>query len=488
MRVMTSDEVRAAERAACERPAMSTLVLMQRAGTAVAQFCVANFKFDSVCVVSGKGNNGGDGLVAAEALRKLDKVSVIILAADSQGLSADAAAMCGRLKVEPIWITDPAAFESEAVRQALEADLIIDAIFGTGFKPPLRDLAKRAVGVINDAFGRVVSVDLPSGIDADMNRSILETEPEMVFSHGVITMIAPKPAHIYGDLTPGPIAVSEIGVQPTLVSNKTGLQVTTGQEVGITFPPRARTANKGTFGHVLVIAGSLGKAGAAGLAGLAALRSGVGLATIACPRSIQSTVAGFAPELMTEGLEETSDGSVAVVAMSRAEALLKGKDAVVIGPGLSQNAETAEFIRRLVVNCSLPLVLDADGLNAFDGHYDELKRIGEGFRVLTPHPGEAARLLGVSAEDIQSARTETARRMAKETGACAVLKGSRTIVAGASGETWINMSGNPAMAKGGTGDVLSGIIGAALAGGQARNSRQRHGGGPGPRQRSEERR
>jgi hydroxyethylthiazole kinase-like uncharacterized protein yjeF len=466
MRILTSDGVRQAEREAISRPGMSTLVLMQRAGTAVAQFCLAHFKFNSVCVVCGKGNNGGDGLVAAEALRPVaGKVSVVILAQDVGQLSPDAAAMCSRLNLQPLWVADAAAFDTDAVREALAADLIIDAVVGTGFKPPLRGLPKQAVEAINDAFGTVVAVDLPSGVDADITRPAHESHEDMVFAHGIITFIAPKPAHVFGELTSGPIAVSEIGVQPALIPNQTGLSAITGQEVGIAFPPRPRDSNKGLFGHVLVIAGSLGKAGAAGLAGMAALRTGAGLVTVACPSSIQSTVAGFAAEMMTEGLPETDEGSIAMAATGKVEHLLAGKDAVVLGPGVSRNPDTAEFVRWLVARCPAPLVLDADGLNAFDGHYDGLKPRGEGapFRVLTPHPGEAARLLDVSTKEIQADRLGVARRISRETGSCVVLKGWRTVVAGVSGETWINMTGNPALAKGGSGDVLSGMTGAALA-------------------------
>jgi hydroxyethylthiazole kinase-like uncharacterized protein yjeF len=248
-----------------------------------------------------------------------------------------------------------------------------------------------------------------------------------------------------------------------MIKSKTALQVITGQEVGIAFPPRQLDAHKGDFGHVLIIAGSVGKAGAAALAGMAALHTGAGLVTVACPKLVQPTVAAFAPELMTEGLEETADGTISLSAERRVDALVQAKDAVVLGPGLSTHPETVEFARKLVARCPAPLVLDADGLNAFDGHYDELKKSAAPFRVLTPHPGEAARLLGLSTKDIQSDRLKTAQRMARETGWCTVLKGSRTLVAGASGEPWINMSGNPALAKGGSGDVLSGIIGAALA-------------------------
>jgi NAD(P)H-hydrate epimerase len=464
MRILTCEQVREAEREAMSRPGISTLVLMQRAGYAVAQFCLANFKFNTVCVVCGKGNNGGDGLVAAESLRGVaEKVSVIILAKEAGDLSPDAAAMCSRLGVQPLWISSEAEFESDAVGEALRADLLLDAIVGTGFKPPLRGLAKRAVQAINDAFGTVVAVDLPSGVDADSKTPIHESAEDVVFTHGIITFIAPKPAHVFGELTSGPIAVSEIGVQPVLLANPANLQVVTGQEIGITFPPRLRDANKGDFGHVLVIAGSVGKSGAAALAGMAALRTGAGLVTVASPKSVQPLVAGFAPELMTEPLPETAEGTIAAAAAEKIEKLLEGKSVVVLGPGLSRNPETTELARKLVARCPLPLVLDADGLNAFAGHHAELKSAASPFRVLTPHPGEAARLMGSSTKEIQADRLETARRIASETGSCVVLKGSRTIIAGASGETWINTTGNPALAKGGSGDVLSGMIGAALA-------------------------
>lgn len=439
---------------------------MRRAGYAVAQFCAAHFKCRSVCIVCGRGNNGGYGLAAAEALQGIAAtIHVIILAASVDELNADAASMCSRLSVTPIWIAKETDFESHVVKEAFGAELILDAIAGAGFQPPLESVARKAVEAINDAFGTVVSVDLPSGIEADIKAPVHPSAEDIVFPHGIITFIAPKPAHIFGELTAGPIVVSEIGAQPTLVSNQTSLQVVTGQEVGIAFPPRQPDAHKGQFGHILVIGGSLGKAGAAGLAGLAALRTGAGLVTVACPRSIQATVAGFAPELMTEGLDETPQGTVSIAADERVAALLAGKDVIVLGPGLSTNQQTAEFVRRLVASFPLPMVLDADGLNAFAGRLSELKptRKPAPFRVLTPHPGEAARLVGVSVRDIQANRLETARRIAHETGSCVALKGWRTAVAGASGETWINMSGSPALAKAGSGDVLSGMIGAALA-------------------------
>lgn len=465
MRIFTCDEAGQAEREAAARPGTSRLVLLQRAGMAVAQFCLAHFKITSVCVVCGQGDNGARGLAAAEALRGLaEEVSIIILAKDETQLSPHAAAMLAHLGISPIWLGDEAGFDLDAVRQALKADLIIDAVAEAGTQTPIQGIQRQAVEAVNDAFGTVVSVDLPSGVDAD-SKSPARENGGMVFAHGIITFVAPKPAHIFGELTSGPIAVSELGVQPVLVPNQTALSVITGQEVGIAFPPRSKAAHKGEFGHVLVIAGSLGKAGAASLAGIAALVAGAGLVTVACPRSIQATVAGFAPELMTEGLPETGEGTIALAAGAKVDALLIGKDVVVLGPGLTANQSTAEFVRRLLARCPLPLVLDADGLHAFAGRYSELTPRVEGapFRVLTPHPGEAARLLDLPIKEIQANRVQIAQRLARDTGSCVVLKGPRTVVAGLSGETWINMSGNPALAKGGSGDVLAGIIAAALA-------------------------
>lgn len=466
MRILTTEEVLQAEREAINRAEMSSLILTHRSGHAVTQFCLAHFNFQSVCVVCGKGSNGEVGLVAAENLSKIAAHTfVIILAKEAGELSADAAAMCSRLNLQAIWIADETDFDTEAVKVALGADLIVDAIVDRGFKPPLTGVAVKAVEAINDAFGTIVSVDVPSGVDADSMSPAHESGNDVVFAHGIITFIAPKPAHVFGELTAGPIAVSELGVQPVLVPNSTGLGVITGQEVGITFPPRLPDAHKGQFGHVLVIAGSLGKAGAAGLAGIAALRTGAGLVTVACPKSIQGTVASFAPELMTEGLNETVEGTIAMEASDQLEWLIAERDVIVLGPGLSCNSETTSLVRRIVERCRQPLVLDTDGLNAFEGHYDQLKRHGDAvpFRVLAPRPGQAARLTGGSASDIQTEGREIARRLSNETGSCVVLQGWRTVVAGVSGETWINMTGNSALAKVGSDNVLSGMIAAALA-------------------------
>jgi hydroxyethylthiazole kinase-like uncharacterized protein yjeF len=228
---------------------------------------------------------------------------------------------------------------------------------------------------------------------------------------------------------------------------------------------RPPDAHKGDFGHVLVIGGSIGKSGAAAMAGMAALRAGAGLVTIAAPKSVQPLIAMSAPELMT--LPETSEGTISLLALAERERLLKGKSVVVIGPGISRNEETAEFVRDLVSVCSTAMVIDADGLNAFQGAADELRPDNEvgslAVRVLTPHPGEMARLIGVPTGQIQSNRLLLARKTANETQTLMVLKGHRTVIANPRGEYWVNTTGNPGMAKGGSGDVLSGIVAAMLA-------------------------
>lgn len=401
--------------------------------------------------------------MAAQVLSGIaEEVSTIVLAKDANALSAEAAAVCDSLATRPMWVSDEAGFQDEAIQQALEADLIIDAVTGTGFKPPLEGIARKAVEAINQASGIVVSVGVPSGVEPDSNVAVYEGSSEAVFAHGVITFIAPNPAHVFGKLTTGPIAVSELGVQPSLVSHETGLSVVTAQEVRITFPPRPEEAHKGDFGHVLVIGGALDKAGGAGLAGIAALRTGAGLVTIASPRLAQPTIAGFAPELMTEGLPETETGTISLSARDKIVQLLAQADAVVLGSDSGGDDEAAEFTQWLLGNCPAPLVLRDVGLREMSanraGKSDEQR-----LRVIVLDAEEAAAFLGVQVDELQTDRIDAARRVARETGSCIVLKGPRTIVAGSSGETWISMTGNSALAKTGSDDALCGIIAAALA-------------------------
>jgi hydroxyethylthiazole kinase-like uncharacterized protein yjeF len=238
--------------------------------------------------------------------------------------------------------------------------------------------------------------------------------------------------------------------------------VLTGRDVGVTFPPLPNDGREVHLGHVLVIAGGPGEAGAAALTGMAALSAGAGRVTVACPKSIASTVAGFSPALVTCGLPETDEGTIAAAAGEQINFLLAGKDVVVLGPGLGRKRETAAFTRQLAESCTLPLVLDGDGLDGCAGDGLRIARAAA-VRVLLVDAEQAARLIGIATADVAADRVETARRISHAAGACVVLKGRRTVVAGASGGAWINMSGNAVLAKAGMDSVLAGLIGAALA-------------------------
>lgn len=463
MRVIICDELRQIGHDVEGRGDTSASVLIQRAGYAIAQFCLAHFKFQSVCVVCGAGSDSDYGLMAAQVLYGIaQQVSVIVLVKDASRLSPEMAAICESLVTEPIWISDETGFEQEGIQQALEAELIIDAVAGRGSKAPLEGIARKAVEAINQASGIVVSVGVPSGVEPDSNVPAHEGDSDAVFAHGVITFVAPNPAHVFGRLTAGPIAVSELGVQPSLVSHTNGLSVVTAQEVRITFPPRPDDAHKGDFGHVLVIGGALDQAGGAALAGIAALRTGAGLVTVACPRSAQPTITGFAPELMTEALAETAAGTIASAAREKLNELLAKADAVVLGPDDPSDDETAQFVRWLIDNCPAPLVLHDVGLPDISGNRAE-KSGDQRLRVIVLDTEQAAAFLGIHVEEVEADRIDAARRVVRQSNACIVLKGFMTIIAGRSAETWISMTGNSALAKNGTDDALCGMIAAALA-------------------------
>lgn len=464
MKIVTAEEMRVIDRATTEKFGVPSLTLMENAGTAVADFAQKHFEFESVCVVCGKGNNGGDGFVAARKLQEAGKdVSVLILAENASALRGDAAEMFKELLIPKLWITEEEDFSKPEVKKAFQSDLIIDAILGTGFKPPLKGLPEEAVKVINQRKTPVLSVDIPSGAYTDSFLSS-STQGLMAQSDGIITFTAPKPFHVFSGATQGPVAVAPIGSPRDVLLENGELNIETMglQELNIIFGRRNPDAHKGNFGHILVIGGSVGKAGAAAMAGMSALHAGAGLVTIASPKSVQPTIAAFAPEIMTEALPETSDGTLALSALGRIEKLLEKKDAVVLGPGLSRHQETDGLIHQLLPKMAeIPLVLDADGLNAFSSCADKLR--SEGLLVLTPHPGEMARLTGEPIAEGHKARIELARKVAKKHHAIVVLKGHRTVIASPGGATWINTSGNPGMAKGGSGDVLSGIVAAVQA-------------------------
>ncbi len=460
MRVLTSAQ--AAEVAAGET---SPQLLIQRAGYAVAQFCIAEFKFRSACVVCGRGSKGEVGVAAAAVLVGIAaKVWVIALAGQTDERSSDGSDGMSQ-SIRPIRIQQETDFDSEAVREALAADLIIDAIAGPHVQKPLSPTACAAIAAVNRASGIVVSVDVPSGVDADSPEPARAYGGNMVFAQGVLALLAPKPAHVFGDLTPGPTAVSEIGVQPAVVRGDGRLSVLTGRDVCIAFPRRSPGTTEVEFGHVLIVGGARGSAGAAALGALAALRSGAGRVTVACPRSVEATVAAFSPALLTHALPETTDGGIAAMAGDEIGRLLAGKQAAVVGPGLSVDPETVRFVGQLMATCQIPLVIGAGGLAAFSGRCAGLDQSTgrEAFRAICADISEVEQWLSTSLDNGDVQPPDLARSISRMTNACVVLRGSRTEVAGLCGETWVNLSGSAALAKAGMSEVLAGIMGAALA-------------------------
>jgi ADP-dependent NAD(P)H-hydrate dehydratase / NAD(P)H-hydrate epimerase len=460
--IVTAAEMRAIDRASSERFGVPSLTLMENAGAAVARHVL---KIDpgvqNITVFCGKGNNGGDGFVAARKLHEAGKRVHVILLADPAELRGDAAAMFGKLPVEALTIRAGDELKSERARAALAADLYLDAILGTGFKPPVSGLYEQAIAILNAAPVPVAAVDIPSGADAD---AMAPQTGRMAHADSIVTFTAPRPAHVFSQLTRGWTVVADIGSPPEAIApSSLQLQVIAPGWFASILAPRQLDSNKGLYGHVVVIGGSLGKAGAAAMAGMAALRAGAGLSTVMVPQSVLPTVAGFHAELMTEPLPETETGTIAPPAEERILGVVRAisSPTIAIGPGISRAPETAALVRSLVAGCPGSMVVDADGLNAFQGRSGELRAAGRSL-VITPHPGEMARLAGCTTAEVQKDRLGVARRFAREHQLIVVLKGYRTIVTTGE-EAWINMTGNPGMATGGTGDILTGMVAGLLA-------------------------
>ena len=460
MKIVTAAEMREIDRVTSERFGVPSLALMENAGTAVANFvCSHHPEALRIAVICGKGNNGGDGFVAARKLRESGREVKVLLLADPAELRGDAAAMFKQLPSAPI----VAGTSDDLKKNAgiFEADLLLDAVLGTGFRPPVSGLYGEAITAMNASKSPIVAVDIPSGADADV---MGEQVGAVCRADAIVTFTAPRPAHVFGMLTSGPMAITPIGSPEEAVVSSLKLNLITARDVAPLIAPREPAANKGNFGHVLVIGGSLGKAGAAAMAGMSVLRMGAGLSTVATAKSVLPTVAGFHPELMTEPLDETEAGTISMAALEygRIDSLSKGKTLLAVGPGISRETETSEFVRTIVKKSKLPIVLDADGLNAFEGRAEELRGGGRPI-VITPHPGEMARLIGSNPAAVQRDRINIARSFAKDHELIVVLKGHRTLIAHPDGTVWVNATGNPGMATGGTGDILTGMASGLIA-------------------------
>jgi len=456
MKIVTAAEMREIDRVTSEKFGVPSLTLMENAGAAVAEHVLVSSD-EKVIVFCGKGNNGGDGFVVARLLHAKNKPVQVVLLADPAELKGDAAVMYGKLPIPAIIIRSREELQSK--KDQLAADVYVDAILGTGFKPPVTGLYADAISLMNESEGRIVSVDIPSGADAD---AMAPQEGLFARADTIVTFTAPRPAHVFSLMTKASTFVAPIGSPPAAIVSSLHLNLIHPRDYADFLAPRPADSNKGSYGHVLAVGGSVGKAGSVAMAGMAALRSGAGLSTVATAKSALSTVAGYYPELMTEPLPETDTGTIATGAGVRIEELLPSMTVLAVGPGISRDPHTATLVRSLVAHHKVAMVVDADGLNAFEGHTQELNGNGRTL-VITPHPGEMARLCNCSVSEVQKDRLGVARNFAREHNLIVVLKGHRTLVVQPDGEAWVNTSGNPGMATGGTGDILTGMVAGMLA-------------------------
>lgn len=483
MKALTADEMREVDRLTTERHGIGGIQLMENAGRRVADFIsesTVQWDLHRPCraaILCGKGNNGGDGLVVARLLtadREHFDVRVYLFASprDLRGDVATNYQSWIQAGGKVLAIDSEKAWDDIA-QEALRADIVVDALFGTGLRGPVSGVPARAIAALNE-FSRnstsptpalIVSLDTPSGLPSDGDSAA----GPVVHAHATVTFTAPKVGQLISNDSPccGKLVVRQIGSPESLVEavGKTEIRWAGPEEFAALPLVRAADSHKGTFGHVLLLAGSAGKSGAATLAGYASLCAGAGLTTIACPDAVLPIIASAHAEYMTEPLQSTKSGALALHSLvdgTFAE-LEEGKGVLAIGPGLGTHKQTHEFIRTVVAQTMLPIVLDADGLNAFAGSGAALQKRKSKFLCVTPHPGEMARLLGVSTKDVQGDRLGAARSAAQKWNAFVLLKGFHTVLAAPDGRVWINATGGPELAKGGSGDVLTGLLAALTA-------------------------
>jgi ADP-dependent NAD(P)H-hydrate dehydratase / NAD(P)H-hydrate epimerase len=465
--LLTAAQSRELDRLSQEKYGVDSYALMTRAGEAVADALIARWPDAArkgALVVAGKGNNGGDGLVAARRLHQGGvpvRVALLAWGADLKGDALRAhdefAAAGGTI------IQAPDEADLEAAFGPAPA-LVIDAIFGTGLNAEVRGTARRAIEIIDGFDAPVVAVDIASGVNADTGAvmgAAVRATVTVTFGYAKFGHVSYPGAECCGDLT-----VAEIGFAPQAIADiaPRGRFLESG-DVRRWIRARPDNSHKGNYGHPMVIAASRGKSGAALLASRAALRMGAGLVTAAVPESVQPIVAAGQAELMTEPIAERDGQFAGRLAADALAHLVQGKDALIVGPGIGQGDDIQELVAWLVrdgVAPHRPMLLDADALNALAALGIEKAVAARGPIVMTPHPGEMARLLGSTTAAINANRISAARRLSERTGTCVLLKGARSVIAGPGGEVYVNSSGNPGMATPGMGDALSGIVGALL--------------------------
>jgi hydroxyethylthiazole kinase-like uncharacterized protein yjeF len=456
--ILTPDECAALDRASADR-GVTVETLMENAGRAVARAVsglVGAAYGRRAVVVCGKGNNGGDGLVAARYLAQWGFGVTVVLLSGPGAFRGAAATNLRRFEDrDGRW----RPFSQQALERELgRADVVVDAVFGTGFRGKAEDEFAAAIGAVNESGLPAVAVDIPSGVEGETGA----VHGDAVRAHVTVTFGALKPGIVFypGAGYAGEVEVVDIGFPPDLVSSD--LSLVEGSDVARLLPKRDPETHKRSVGAVLVVAGSRAMTGAAILAATSAYRAGAGLVTLAVPQGILPVVEGAVTEATFLPLPETEDGAISEDAWPLLEGRLRQAGAAAIGPGLTTDLSTSKLVRRLVAECPVPFVLDADGLNAFAGQ-GALLQARRAPAVLTPHAGEFARLTGVSAAEVGEDRVAHARKAASEFRCTLLLKGSRTVIADSDGRAVVNATGGPFLATGGTGDVLTGAIAALLA-------------------------
>ena len=475
MKVATAAQMREIDRRAIKDYHLPGIVLMEAAGQAFANVCQqvlgGDVRGKHIAMVCGGGGNGGDGFVAARHLKAAGAEVQVFLAGKADALRGDAAVHYAPLYPSGISVHEITGIEDfKGPSFDLPYALIGDALLGTGARPVVESVYSYFIEFVNnhgEAGIPIVACDIPSGVNADTGA----VDGWAVEATHTVTFALPKPGLLLfpGADHAGQITLAPIGMPLSLLNRinpALTIELTTHDWMRMYLPPRfqSRDANKGAFGTLLVIAGAAGMAGAASLVALSGLRAGAGLVYLAVPESLLDTAAALAPEAVLHGLPETPQRTHGGPgALEAALALAAKCSAVAIGPGMGGNPDAVSFVQALWQQVDKPLVIDADGLNALSALPTDQRKRGDAPTVLTPHPGEMGRLLGISTADVQADRLAAARRCARQYNAVTLLKGSRTLVADPTGEVAINRKGTPALATAGSGDVLTGVIGAYLS-------------------------
>lgn len=470
MRVVTAQEMAEMDRTTIEEVGIPGVVLMEYAGRGAVEVMGRHFPdFGSrrVLVLAGGGNNGGDGFVIARHLWQQRVTVTVCCLRELERYRGDAKTnleIIRKLGI-PVEIHSGDNGASRLRSRLQEADLVVDAILGTGLDSPVRGFYREVIELVNESGLPVFAVDLPSGLDASSGLPLgvcVQAAVTATFGMAKVgQLVTPGCSYV------GHLEVVDIGIPRSVTEavDPPGIWLDR-QELAPLVQPRSIASHKGNFGHVLVVAGSVGKTGAGAMASLGAARAGAGLVTLAVPVSLHGFMEVKLTEVMTEPLAETRDQTLAEAARPRILELLQTKQAVALGPGLSTQEETQRLVVQLVESSPCPLVVDADGLNALAGNLEVLTRARSPV-ILTPHPGEMGRLIGRSASEVQGRRVELARWFSESYGVTLLLKGARSLVASPEGRLAINGSGNPSLASGGTGDILTGLVVGFLAQGMS---------------------